>query len=99
MDLDAGSRARLLRQVKSGRQTGATHWTRLFIIVVSAAEMVNVVLDVQRGRGTFTLLSSAIVMVFIVAMAAIGLGILDTNERFASLIALIGEEKLLHGGE
>jgi len=38
-------------------------------------------------------------MVFILATAAIGLGILETNERFAALIALLGEEKLLRGGE
>jgi hypothetical protein len=38
-------------------------------------------------------------MVFIVAIAAIGLGILELNERFAALIALIGEEKLLDGKE
>jgi hypothetical protein len=32
-------------------------------------------------------------------MAGIGLGTLDMNERFAALIKLIGEDKLLHGEE
>jgi hypothetical protein len=32
-------------------------------------------------------------------MAGIGLGIFDMNERFAALIKLIGEDKLLHGEE
>jgi hypothetical protein len=68
-------------------------------MLASAAELFNVVLDVHRGNGTFNLLADAIVMVFIVAIAAIGLGILELNERFAALIALIGEEKLLHGKE
>jgi len=38
-------------------------------------------------------------MVFILAMAAIGLGILEMNERLAALVALIGEEKLLQSKE
>jgi hypothetical protein len=38
-------------------------------------------------------------MVFIVAIAGIGLGALEMNERFAALIKLIGEDKLLHGKE
>jgi hypothetical protein len=97
MDSDAVRRHELLQQVKRGRQTGVLQWTRLFVILVSAVELANVVLDVHRGRGTLTLLADAIVMVFIVAMAAIGLGILETNQRFVALIALIGEEKLLRG--
>jgi hypothetical protein len=88
-----------LQQVQRGRQTGATQWMRLLVMLGSAAELLNVVLDVHRGRGNFTLLVSAIVVVFIVAMAAIGLGVLEMNERFTSLIALIGEDKLLHGEE
>jgi len=99
MDTDSVRRSKLLQQVKRGRQTGATQWARLLVMLVAAAEMFNVVLDVHRGKGNFILLASAIVMVFIVTMAAIGLGILEMNERFASLIALIGEEKLLHGRE
>ncbi len=99
MDTDSVRRCKLLHQVKRGRHTGATQWARLFVMLVAAAEMFNVVLDVHRGKGNFILLASAIVMVFIVTMAAIGLGILEMNERFASLIALIGEEKLLNGRE
>ena len=37
-------------------------------------------------------------MVYLV-MVGIGLGTLDMNERFAALIKLIGEDKLLHGEE
>ena len=99
MDDDSVKRSKLLEQIKRGRQTGATQWARLFVMLVAAAEMFNVVSDVHRGKGSFVLLASALVMVFIVAMAAIGLGILEMNERFASLIALIGEEKLVHGRE
>jgi hypothetical protein len=36
-------------------------------------------------------------MVFILAMAAIGLGAIEMNERFSALITLLGEEKLLRG--
>lgn len=68
-------------------------------MLVAAAEMFNVVSDVHRGKGNFDLLASAIVMIFILAVAGIGLGALDMNERFAALIKLIGEEKLLHGKE
>jgi hypothetical protein len=68
-------------------------------MLASAAELLNVVVDVHGGKGTFNLLADAIVMVFILAVAAIGLGILETNERFAALIALLGEDKLLRGGE
>jgi hypothetical protein len=78
---------------------GATQWTRLFIMLASAAELFNAVLDVHRGTGSFNLLADAIIMVFIVAIAAIGLSILELNERFAALIALIGEETLLDGKE
>jgi hypothetical protein len=99
MDIDACTTRKLLQQVKRGRRTGASQWTRLFIMLASAAELFNVVLDAHRGTGSFSLLADAIVMVFIVAIAAIGLGILEMNERFAALIALIGEEKLLHGKE
>jgi hypothetical protein len=66
---------------------------------VAAAELFNVVWDVHRGKGNFILLASAMVMVFIVAMAGIGLGLLEMNERFERLIELIGEDKLLHGKE
>jgi hypothetical protein len=99
MDTDSGGRGQLLQQVKRGRQTGTTQWARLFVMLVAAAEMFNVVWDVYRGAGTFSLLASAMVMVFIVAIAGIGLGTLEMNERFAALISLIGEDKLLHGKE
>src|SRR5712692_6946572 len=99
MDADSESRRKLLRQVKRGRRTGAIQWTRLFVMLASAAELFNVVVDVHQGKGDFTLLADAIVMVFILAMAAIGLGILEMNERLAALVALIGEEKLLQSKE
>ncbi len=99
MDADSNSRSRLLQQVKRGRQTGAIQWTRLFVMLASAAELFNVVVEVHQGKGSFTLLADATVMVFILAIAAIGLGVLEMNERLAALVALIGEEKLLHGKE
>jgi hypothetical protein len=99
MESDSDSRRKLLLQVKRGRRTGATQWTRLLVMLGSAAELFNVVLDVHRGQGSLSLLADAVVMVFIVAIAATGLGILELNERFAALIALIGEGKLLHGPE
>ncbi len=93
MNADSTRRTKLLQQIKRGRQTGATQWTRLFVMLVSAAEMFIVVLAVYRGKGNFSLLVSAIVIVFGLAMAAIGLGMLEMNERFDDLIELIGEEK------
>jgi len=99
MDTDSVRRSKLLEQVKRGRQRGATQWARLFVMLVAAAEMLNVIRDVHGGKGNFSLLASAIVMVFIVAIAGIGLGTLEINERFAALINLIGEDKLLHGKE
>ena len=99
MDADSVRRSKLLQQVKRGRQMGATQWTRLFVILVAAAEMFFVVWDVHRGKGNVILLADAMVMIFILAIAGIGLGALDMNERFAALIKLIGEEKLLHGKE
>ena len=99
MDNDSVRRSKLLQQVKRGKQMGATQWTRLFVMLVTAAEMFYVVSDVHRGKGSFALLASAIVALFVVAMAGIGLGTLDMNERFDALIKLIGEDKLLHGKE
>jgi hypothetical protein len=92
MDTDSVRRSKLLQQVKRGKM-GATQWTRLFVMLVAAAEMFGVVWDVHRGKGNFTLLADAIVMIFILAIA------LDMNERFAALIQLIGEDKLLQGKE
>jgi hypothetical protein len=34
---------------------------------------------------------------FVLAMAGIGLSIVEMNERFVALIDLIGEDRLLHG--
>jgi hypothetical protein len=99
VDTDSVRRSKLLQQVKRGRQMGATQWTRLFVILVAAAEIFNVVWDVRRGKENLSLLADAIVMIFILAVAGIGLGALEMNERFAALIKLIGEDKLLHGKE
>jgi len=98
MDTDSVRRSKLLQQVKRGKM-GATQWTRLFVMLVAAAEMFGVVWDVHRGKGNFTFLASAIVMIFILAIAGIGLGALEMHERFAALVKLIGEDKLLHGKE
>jgi len=51
MDTHSVRRSKLFQQVKRGRQTGPTQWTRLVVILVAAAEMFNVVLDVHRGKG------------------------------------------------
>lgn len=87
-------RSRLLKQVKRGRQTGATQWARIFVMLVATAEMLNVLGDVHRGKGNVSLLAGAMVIIFILAIAGIGLGILEMNERFTDLIKLIGEDKL-----
>jgi membrane protein YdbS with pleckstrin-like domain len=98
MDTDSVRKHKLLQQVKRGKM-GVTQWTRLFVILVAAAEMFNVVWDVHQGKGSVILLADAIVMIFILAIAGIGLGALEMNERLAALIQLIGEDKLLHGKE
>jgi hypothetical protein len=97
MEIHSATRTKLLQQVKRGRRTGAMQWTVLFVMLASAAELVMVVRDVHGGRGTLTLVVDVIVMVFILAMAAIGLGAIEMNERFSALITLLGEEKLLRG--
>jgi hypothetical protein len=99
MNADSTRRTKLLQQIKRGRQTGAIQWTRLFVMLVAAAEIFNVVSDVHRGKANINLLADALVIVFILATASIGLGILEMNERFEHLIELIGEDKLLHGKE
>jgi hypothetical protein len=96
MDTDSVRRSKLLQQVKRGRQTGTTQWARLFVMLVAAGEMFDVIWDVHRGKGNLILLANAIVIVFILAIAGIGFGALEMNERFAALIELIGEDKLLH---
>jgi hypothetical protein len=97
METDSVRRSKLLQQVKRGRQTGPTQWARLVVMLVAGLEVSNVVWDVNRGKGNLILLTGAIVIIFIVAMAGIGLSILEMNERFAALIDLIGEDKLLRG--
>src|SRR5260370_42155423 len=85
MDTDSVTRGKLLQQIKRGRRTGATQWARLFVMLGAAAEMFNVVSDVHRGKGNFILLANAVVMVFLVAIAAIRLGALEMKQRFAAL--------------
>jgi uncharacterized oligopeptide transporter (OPT) family protein len=99
MDADSARRSKLLKQIKRGRLTGAVQWVRLLVIVGATVEMVRVNEVVRQGKGSFALLTAAIGMVFLVAVAAIGLGQLEMNERFAALIKLMGEDKLLHGKE
>jgi uncharacterized oligopeptide transporter (OPT) family protein len=99
MDTDSARRSKLLKQIKRGRLTGAVQWVRLLVIMGAAVEMVRVNEVVRQGKGNFALLTAAIGMVFGVAIAAIGLGALEMNERFAALIKLIGEDKLLDGKE
>lgn len=41
----------------------------------------------------YRVLLSAVVMIFLVAVAAMGLGTLEMNGRFAALLELIGEDK------
>src|SRR5713101_5861122 len=85
MNMDSGRRSKLLKQIKRGRQTGATQLVRLLVIVGTTIEMFGVYeVVIRQGKGSFALL---------VAVAAIGLGQLEMNERFAALLELIGEEK------
>jgi hypothetical protein len=56
-------------------------------------ELIKLISDVHRGKGSLGLVADAVVMVFIVAVAAMGLGTLDMNERFTALLELIGEDK------
>jgi len=94
MNMDSGRRSKLLKQIKRGRQTGATQLVRLLVIVGTTIEMFGVYeVVIRQGKGSFALLAAAIGMVFLVAVAAIGLGQLEMNERFAALLELIGEEK------
>ncbi len=73
---------------------------RLLVIVGAAIEMFRVSeVVVRQGKGSFALLTAAIVMVFLVAVAAIGLGQLEMNERFAALLELIGKEKFSGDGK
>jgi uncharacterized oligopeptide transporter (OPT) family protein len=93
MNMDSATRSKLLKQIKRGRLTGAVQWVRLFVIVGATVEMFRVNEAVRQGKGNFALLTAAIGMVFLVAVAAIGLGQLEMNERFAVLLDLIGEDK------
>src|SRR5258708_6350265 len=87
MNMDSGRRSKLIKQIKRGRQTGATQLVRLLVIVGAAIEMFRIYEVVLRqGKGSFALLTAAIGIVFLVAVAAIGLGQLEINERFAALL-------------
>ncbi len=78
MNMDSGRRAKLIKQIKRGRQTGAAQLVRLLVIVGAAIEMFGVYEVVFRqGKGSFALLTGAIGMIFLVAVAAIGLGQLE----------------------
>ena len=93
MGIDSARRVKLIKQIKRGRQTGATQWTRVFLLLVTGAVVTSVQLDVFKGKENFHLLASALVMLFVLATGGIGLGILEMNERFASLLELLGEDK------
>jgi len=94
MNMDSGRRSKLLKQIKRGRQTGATQLVRLLVIVGTTIEMFGVYeVVIRQGKGSFALLAAAIGRFFLVAVAAIGLGQREMNERFAALLELIGEEK------
>ena len=94
MAIDSVRKSKLLKQIRRGKQTGAIQWVRLLVVVGAAIEMfrVNEVV-LRQGKGSFALLTTAIGVVFLVAVAAVGLGQLEMNERFAALLELIGEEK------
>jgi hypothetical protein len=93
MDIDSVATSKLLKQIRRGKLMGATQWVRLLVIVGAAIEMfrVNEVV-LRQGKGSFALLTTAIGMVFLVAVAAMGLGQLELNERFAALLELMGEK-------
>jgi len=94
MDADSVRRIKLIKQIKHGRQTGATQWVRLFVVVGASVEMLRISEVVLRqGKGSFAILTTAIGMVLLVTIAAIGLVQLEMNERFAALLELIGGEK------
>jgi uncharacterized oligopeptide transporter (OPT) family protein len=94
MDNESIRRTKLIKQIKHGRLTGAAQWVRLLVIVGASVEMVRVYEVVLRqGKGSFALLAGSIGMVLLVAIAAIGLGQLEMNERLAALLELIGEDK------
>jgi len=94
MNMDSGRRSKLLKEIKGGRLMGAVQWVRLLVIVAAAVEMVRVnEVVVRQGKGSFGLLTAAIVMVLLVAVVGIGLGQLEMNQRFAALLELIGEDK------
>jgi hypothetical protein len=93
MAIDSDRRIQLLKQIKRGKQTGAILWTKLIVILVAGVEMFSLVSEVNRGRGSLWLVADGVVMVFIVAVAAMGLSALDLNERFTALLELIGEDE------
>ena len=93
MEMDSAKRSKLIKQIKGGRQTGAIQWTRVILLLVTAVELFGVTSDVFLGKASLGLVFETVVMVFIVAVAAMGLGNLELNERFGALLELIGEEK------
>jgi len=92
MAIDSVRRSQLLKQIKRGRN-GATQWTRIFLLLVTAGVVAIVQLDVFKGKENFHLLASALVMLFLLATGGIGLGILEMNERFRALLDLIEEDE------
>jgi hypothetical protein len=95
---ESDRRAKLLKQIKNGRRTGAILWTRLFMLLLCAGAMVVMIQDASKGKMNFMLLACSVNFVFLFAISVMGLGLLDMNQRFNDLIELIGEEKLLDGG-
>ena len=94
MAIDSVRKSKLLKQIRRGKQTGAIQWVRLLVMVGAAIEMfrVNDVV-LRQGKGSFALLATATGVVFLVAIAAIGLGQLEMNERFDALLELVEETK------
>src|SRR5216684_7391830 len=74
MNMDSGRRAKLIKQIKRGRQTGAPQLVRLLVIVGAAIEMFGVYEFVRQGKGSFALLTAAIGMVFLLAAAGCPFG-------------------------
>lgn len=92
MPMDSAKKSELLKQIKYGRRMGALNWARILLISVAAWEIIQLVEDTHHGKGNLVLVVDGLVMVFILAVAAMGLGTLDMSERFAALLELIGEE-------
>lgn len=50
MAIDSVRKSLLLKQIKRGKQTGALLWTRLFVLLGAAAELVFVISAVHSGE-------------------------------------------------